>query len=81
MAAYKTLRNTTCCENNYSYSSFRYGIKIAIVLFYYLGLFLRITNPTAFLFDLNGTMVKDMKYHITAWHRIVNQLGAGISLE
>jgi len=39
------------------------------------------TNSTAFLFDLNGTMVNDMKYHITAWHRIVNELGAGISLE
>jgi len=39
------------------------------------------TNSTAFLFDLNGTMVNDMKYHITAWHRIVDELGAGISLE
>ncbi len=35
----------------------------------------------AFLFDLNGTMINDMAYHITAWHRIMNELGAGISLE
>ena len=35
----------------------------------------------AFLFDLNGTMIDDMPYHIKAWHRILNDLGAGISLE
>jgi len=35
----------------------------------------------AFLFDLNGTMIDDMEYHIKAWHRILNELGAGISLE
>lgn len=35
----------------------------------------------AFLFDLNGTMINDMNYHITAWHRILNELGAMISLE
>ena len=35
----------------------------------------------AFLFDLNGTMIDDMQYHITAWHRILNELGANISLE
>jgi beta-phosphoglucomutase len=35
----------------------------------------------AFLFDLNGTMIDDMHYHIKAWHRILNELGAGISLE
>lgn len=35
----------------------------------------------AFLFDLNGTMVDDMPYHIKAWHGILNDLGAGISLE
>lgn len=36
---------------------------------------------TAFLFDLNGTVIDDMHYHITAWHRILNELGADISLE
>src|SRR6478735_12414321 len=35
----------------------------------------------AFLFDLNGTMIDDMQYHINAWHRILNSLGAGISFE
>ena len=35
----------------------------------------------AFLFDLNGTMVNDMPYHIKAWHRILNELGANVSIE
>lgn len=35
----------------------------------------------AFLFDLNGTMIDDMAYHVKAWHRILNELGADISLE
>ncbi|MCH5598591.1 hypothetical protein MKP09_12070 [Niabella ginsengisoli] len=35
----------------------------------------------AFLFDLNGTMIDDMSYHIKAWYRILNDLGAGISIE
>ena len=35
----------------------------------------------AFLFDLNGTMINDMPYHIKAWHKILNDLGAGISME
>lgn len=35
----------------------------------------------AFLFDLNGTMINDMPYHIRAWHRILNNLGANISHE
>ncbi len=38
-------------------------------------------NIKAFLFDLNGTMIDDMQYHIHAWHRIFNSLGANISLE
>src|SRR5690348_14856438 len=35
----------------------------------------------AFLFDLNGTMIDDMAFHIKAWHRIVNELGANLTLE
>jgi HAD superfamily hydrolase (TIGR01509 family) len=35
----------------------------------------------AFLFDLNGTMINDMEYHIKAWHRILNDLGVKISME
>jgi beta-phosphoglucomutase len=38
-------------------------------------------NYRGFIFDLNGTMVNDMSYHISAWHRILNNLGANISLE
>lgn len=35
----------------------------------------------AFLFDLNGTMIDDMAYHVKAWHRILNELGANLSME
>ena len=35
----------------------------------------------AFLFDLNGTMINDMPYHIDAWYKILNDLGAGLSYE
>jgi beta-phosphoglucomutase family hydrolase len=35
----------------------------------------------AFLFDLNGTMIDDMDYHVRSWHRILNQLGANLSKE
>ena len=34
----------------------------------------------AFLFDLNGTMIDDMDFHIKAWHGILNELGANISM-
>lgn len=39
------------------------------------------THYKAFIFDLNGTMINDMEYHITAWHKILNDHGANISLE
>jgi beta-phosphoglucomutase len=39
------------------------------------------TQPKALLFDLNGTIVDDMNFHISAWHRILNDLGATLSLE
>jgi beta-phosphoglucomutase len=35
----------------------------------------------AFLFDLNGTMIDDMQYHITAWYKIFNKYGANFSRE
>jgi HAD superfamily hydrolase (TIGR01509 family) len=38
-------------------------------------------NKQHFLFDLNGTMIDDMDYHITAWHRVFNNHGAVISWE
>lgn len=38
-------------------------------------------RPRAFIFDLNGTMIDDMSWHIKAWHRILNELGADISYD
>ena len=38
-------------------------------------------NYKAFLFDLNGTVIDDMDYHISAWHKIFNELGAAKSIE
>ena len=38
-------------------------------------------QDTAFLFDLNGTMIDDMQYHIKAWHKILTELGANLSLQ
>lgn len=35
----------------------------------------------AFLFDLNGTMIDDMDFHIRAWHGILNGLGANLTIE
>lgn len=36
----------------------------------------------AFIFDLNGTMIDDMKYHTTAWYDILNKdLDAKLSWE
>src|ERR1043165_3480163 len=35
----------------------------------------------AFIFDLNGTMIDDMEYHIIGWHRILTSLGTNVSLE
>jgi beta-phosphoglucomutase family hydrolase len=41
----------------------------------------QLKNYKALLFDLNGTMIDDMGYHIKAWHRILNELGANLSME
>jgi beta-phosphoglucomutase len=38
-------------------------------------------NAKGFLFDLNGTMVNDMPYHIEAWHKQLVALGSNMSLE
>src|SRR5687767_10044915 len=36
----------------------------------------------AFLFDLNGTMIDDMQFHLKAWYHIMNdELGAHLSWE
>jgi beta-phosphoglucomutase len=40
------------------------------------------TSPAALIFDLNGTMINDMDYHIRAWTEILNtDLQAGMSEE
>jgi beta-phosphoglucomutase len=33
----------------------------------------------AFLFDLNGTMIDDMHYHLKVWHRVVTELGGNLT--
>jgi len=38
-------------------------------------------DAKAFLFDLNGTLIDDMPYHIKSWHTILNELGAQITIE
>lgn len=35
----------------------------------------------AFLFDLNGTMIHDMPYHVAAWHKVIQSLGGDMSEE
>lgn len=35
----------------------------------------------AFIFDMNGTMIDDMHYHTSAWFRLLEKLGAGLTLE
>jgi beta-phosphoglucomutase family hydrolase len=40
-----------------------------------------ILHPKAFIFDLNGTMIDDMSYHVRSWHQLLNQLGASLSYE
>jgi HAD superfamily hydrolase (TIGR01509 family) len=38
-------------------------------------------KPTAFLFDMNGTMIDDMDFHEKAWLRIFNEdMGANMTL-
>jgi len=39
-------------------------------------------TPKAFLFDLNGTMINDMEYHLRVWYDVlVNELGSTLTLE
>ena len=40
------------------------------------------TSPSGLIFDLNGTMINDMEFHIHAWTEILNQdLKAGLNPE
>lgn len=39
-------------------------------------------KPKAFLFDLNGTMIDDMGFHLEVWNKILNDdLKAGLTLD
>ena len=39
-------------------------------------------DPEAFLFDLNGTMIDDMKYHLEVWFEVITKdLGATLTRE
>jgi len=40
-----------------------------------------LTKFKSFIFDLNGTMVNDMPYHIQAWHNQIIALGGNLTLE
>lgn len=42
---------------------------------------LDLSKYKAFIFDLNGTLVNDMPYHIKAWHDEINRLGGNITME
>jgi len=38
--------------------------------------------PQAIIFDLNGTMIDDMHFHLDVWYNVlVNQLGAQLNRE
>lgn len=39
-------------------------------------------KPKAFLFDLNGTIIDDMGFHLQVWNKILNEdLNAGLTLD
>jgi HAD superfamily hydrolase (TIGR01509 family) len=40
-----------------------------------------LAQAKAFIFDLNGTMINDMPYHVGAWHQQIVALGGTLSLE
>lgn len=40
-----------------------------------------ILHPKAFIFDLNGTMIDDMHFHVQSWYQILNQFGARLTYE
>lgn len=45
-----------------------------------LRLFTLMKMDKAFIFDLNGTMIDDMQFHVKAWYHILNEeLGAGLT--
>lgn len=52
--------------------------------YFIVALALQIVNQymkKAFIFDMNGTMIDDMAYHLEGWFSILTELGAGLSRE
>jgi beta-phosphoglucomutase len=43
--------------------------------------FIKDNGIKGLLFDLNGTMVDDVGYHIIAWHKLINEMGRPMSIE
>ncbi len=38
-------------------------------------------QPKGFIFDMNGTIIDDMPWHIKIWNQMFNELGAAHTLE
>lgn len=38
-------------------------------------------QPKGFIFDMNGTIIDDMPWHIKIWNQMMNELGAGHTME
>ena len=38
-------------------------------------------QPKGFIFDMNGTIIDDMPWHTKIWNQMMNELGAGHSIE
>ncbi|RAJ82061.1 HAD superfamily hydrolase (TIGR01509 family)/HAD superfamily hydrolase (TIGR01549 family)/beta-phosphoglucomutase family hydrolase [Chitinophaga dinghuensis] len=41
----------------------------------------RYHRKMAFIFDMNGTMIDDMAFHLEGWYNKLNELGAGLTKE
>ena len=42
---------------------------------------INLSMAKAFIFDMNGTIIDDMPWHIRIWNQMMNEFGAGHSLE
>lgn len=57
------------------------SLPIRFICVYFARINYGMGKIKALLFDLNGTMVDDMDYHIKAWHRITHELGGSLNIE
>jgi beta-phosphoglucomutase family hydrolase len=58
------------------------GASLTFAVFFYLNSTGGKSMDKAFLFDLNGTMIDDMQFHLKAWYHILNDdLGANLGWE